>query len=111
MYLRCVRVTIAPGRRNDYWAWAKEILGLWEDHGVRRAGGPYSLTGAAGEDIGLWLTVHDSEQQAREQFQALYSAGRGKELIALRPPLVAETTGGSFGQWDGRGDAPQAPSW
>ena len=111
MHLRVVRVTIAPGRTEAYWAWSRDILELWDEAGVVRAGGPYAATGANGEDIGIWLTVHDSEQQAREQFQALYSAGRGKELIALRPPLVAETTGGSFGQWDGRGDAPQAPSW
>jgi hypothetical protein len=59
----------------------------------------------------VWLTVHESEEQARQQFAELYAGGRGKELIALRPPLVAETTGGSWAPWDGRGDAPAAPAW
>ncbi len=111
MHLRVVRVTIAPGKTEAYWAWSAEILKLWDEAGVVRAGGPYATKGPSGEDVGVWLTVHESEEQAGKQFQGLYEAGRGKELIALRPPLVAETTGGSFAPWDGAGSAPLAPSW
>ncbi len=111
MYLRVVRVTIAPGKTEAYWAWAREILQLWDAAGVVRAGGPYAATGTAGEDVGVWLTVHESEEQASQQFRELYATGRGKELIALRPPLVAETTGGSYASWDGDGGAPAAPAW
>lgn len=106
MLLRVVRVTIAPGREADYWAWSRDILRLWDEHGVRRAGGPYAGRGAGGEHTATWLTVHESEEQAREEFRSMYSGGRGQELIALRPPLVANTTSDHYPDWDGTGAAP-----
>jgi len=58
MQLRAVRVTIAPGKTTDYWAWAREIVALWDEHGIVRAGGPYALKGPDGEDVALWLSLH-----------------------------------------------------
>ena len=113
MLLRVVRVTIAPGKAGAYWSWAKDIVRLWDEAGVRRAGGPYALKGARGEDVALWLTVHESEEQMRLEFQQLYSAGRGKALIDVRPELVAETQGSAFGEWQ-PGDSsapPPPPEW
>jgi hypothetical protein len=111
MQLRGVRVTIAPGKSDEYWAWAKEIVALWDAHGVKRAGGPYRLRGPAGEDVALWLTVHGEDDDIRDEFQRMYSAGRGKELIEQRPPLVSETTSTLSEHWDLGGDPPAAPSW
>jgi hypothetical protein len=113
MQLRTVRVTIAPGKTGDYWAWARDIVALWDAHGIKRAGGPYALKGPAGEDVALWLTVHDDESEIRGEFQAMYAGGRGKELIELRPPLVSETTSSLSEDWnpaDGSGP-PTAPAW
>jgi hypothetical protein len=113
MQLRTVRVTIAPGKTADYWAWARDIVALWDAHGIRRAGGPYAFKGASGEDVALWLTVHDDESEIRGEFQAMYSTGRGKELIELRPPLVSETTSSLCKDWDAAdgSSAPPTPAW
>jgi hypothetical protein len=111
MQLRAVRVTIAPGKSDDYWAWAKEIVALWDAHNVVRAGGPYRLTGPGGEDVALWLTVHANEDDVRNEFTTMYSSGRGKELIEQRPPLVAETTSTLSEHWDLAGEPPAAPAW
>jgi hypothetical protein len=109
MLLRVVRVTVAPGKHGEYWSWAKEIVELWDSAGVRRAGGPFSSAGPAGEDIANWLTFHESEDQAREEFRALYSTVRGAELIARRPPLVSDTVTVTFPAWDGAGPPPLPP--
>lgn len=112
MILRVVRTVIAPGREADYWAWSAEILALWDEAGIRRAGGPYSMRAPGGEEVGVWLTVHESEEQARSEFQSLYAEGRGSDLIALRPPLVASTTTDLAVDWDpSSGPPPPPPSW
>ena len=112
MILRSVRVTIAPGKYDAYWSWAEDIVALWDAGGVRRAGGPYNLTGPGGENVALWLTVHESEEQARDEFTALYSSGRGKELIEARPALVSASESAAYTEWTpGAGDRPQAPDW
>ena len=110
MYLRVVRATIAPGMTEAYWAWAKRILDLWDAAGVRRAGGPYAAKGSAGEDVGVWLTLHETEAAMRDEFRRLYADGAGRDLIAERPPLVAHTTVESYPDWDQRGPgAPPSP--
>jgi hypothetical protein len=113
MYLRIVRVTIAPGKTEAYWAWAREVLDLWDENGVRRAGGPFAGKGAAGEDIATWLTVHQGEAEAQTEYQVMYAAGRGREIISRRPPLVAETVTSLHGDWEQRGTdaAPALPGW
>ncbi|MFN0146031.1 MAG: hypothetical protein ACKVT1_05940 [Dehalococcoidia bacterium] len=109
MYLRVVRATIAPGMTDAYWAWAKRILDLWDAAGVRRAGGPYAATNAAGEDAGIWLTIHETEAEMRDEFQRLYADGPGRELIAERPPLVAHTEVETYADWDVSGPPPAFP--
>ena len=104
-----VRATIAPGKTAAYWAWAKQILELWDAAGVRRAGGPYAAKGADGEEIGLWLTLHETEEEMLTEFQRLYADGRGKELIAERPPLVAHTAVETYPDWDTSGPPPAFP--
>jgi hypothetical protein len=113
MFLRVIRVVIAPGQTDAYWSWAREILRLWDAHGVQRAGGPYATKGPNGEDIAIWLTVHADEASIRDEFRAMYSESPGKELIARRPPLVAETTSQIHPAWDvsAPAGASPAPSW
>jgi hypothetical protein len=106
MHLRIVNVTIAPGRTEDYWAWAGEIIALWDRHGIRRAGGPYRAKSPAGADVGIWLTVHDSAERAQHEFGAMYATPEGKALIDRRPPLVAETTFSTGDDWDPSQGAP-----
>ena len=100
MFLRAVTVTIAPGQTGAYWAWAREILDLWDRHGVQRPGGPYRGTGPHGEDTALWLTLHPSRDDIENEFRTLYAGGRGKELIEQRPALVAGTTWAVYTPWD-----------
>lgn len=113
MQLRAVRVTIAPGKTTDYWAWAREIVALWDEHGIVRAGGPYALKGPHGEDVALWLSLHGPADDVRAEFQKLYAAGRGAELIAQRPPLVADTVTTLHPDWDGAAgsEPPAPPAW
>lgn len=112
MILRAVKVTIAPGQSDAYWSWARDIVALWDEGGIRRAGGPYDLSGASGESIALWLTVHESEEAARTAFQSLYSSGRGKELIEQRPNLVSATDVTTYTEWQpDRGAPSTAPAW
>ena len=111
MQLRTVRVTIAPGQTATYWAWARESVALWDAHGIRRAGGPYAFKGPDGEDVALWITVHDDGGDVREEFREMYSSGRGKDLIEQRPPLVAETTSTLSNDWDIEGPPPPPPAW
>ena len=89
MILRSVTVTIAPGKSTDYWAWAKEIVSLWDAHGVVRAGGPYAWRTTEGKEMALWLTIHETADEVASEFRKLYSEGRGRELIDRRPPLVS----------------------
>ena len=111
MILRSVTVTIAPGKTEAYWAWAKEIIDLWDSHGVVRAGGPYRWSGAEGKEMALWLTVHESKDEIANEFRTLYAGGRGRELIEQRPPLVEHTDSATFSQWDTRAEAPPPPAW
>mgnify|MGYP002864676981 FL=1 len=91
MILRAVYVKIEPGRTDDYWAWANDILALWDEHGIQRHGGPYKGKGANGEDTAVWLTLHHSEQAAHDEFRAMYTTPAGRALLDARPPLVADT--------------------
>ncbi|OAI40574.1 hypothetical protein AYO38_05735 [bacterium SCGC AG-212-C10] len=113
MYLRIVRTTIAPGQSEAYWAWSRDILDLWDAHHIRRAGGPFVTTDAAGDEIAIWTTVHDTAEEMTTEFRSMYSTDRGKELIAQRPPLVKATAVSSYPTWDQRGDAapPDTPVW
>ena len=108
MILRSVTVTLATGKEADYWTWAEDILDLWDASGVQRAGGPYLSTGPNGEQIATWLTVHESEDAAREQFRLIYSEGEGARLIALRPALVSNSVSAAYTQWVQRGSTPPA---
>lgn len=99
MILRSVRVTLAPGKTEEYWAWAREILDLWDAHGVKRAGGPYAMSNPDGADVALWLTVHNSEEEVAPLFRGIYSEGRGAELIALRPAMVSESVTTVLENW------------
>ena len=110
MILRLVRVRIAEGKAEEYWAWASEILALWDARGVKRAGGPYATIDDEGRDIAVWLTVHEREDEIREEFRLLYAEGRGRELIERRPPLVAETTGEVYREWN-EGERLAPPAW
>lgn len=106
MYLRVVTVTIAPGKVEAYWAWAKEVIDLWDEAGVVRAGGPYRGSGAAGEALAIWLTLHASEEDIRGEFERLYASGRGRELMQERPALVAATSGEVHAPWRPAAAAP-----
>ncbi len=97
--LRAVTVTIAPGQSDAYWSWAHDIVALWNECGIRRAGGPYELSGSSGESIALWLTVHETPEDARTAFESLYSSGRGQELIERRPSLAAATYVATYDDW------------
>jgi hypothetical protein len=110
MYLRVVRVQLVPGKFNDYWSWASEIVALWDDYHVIRVGGPYRHRGPAGEDIAIWLTAHETEAAMRDEFRDMYASERGAALIARRPPLVAETTTAAYADWDGTIPPPETPS-
>ena len=99
MLLRVVTVRIARGREADYWAWAREILTYWDEQGVLRAGGPYSSTLADGAEIATWLTLHENADEIAAEFRELYAAGRGRELIERRPPLVESTSGAILAEW------------
>ena len=99
MILRAVYVNIAPGRTDDYWAWTREILALWDAHGIRRHGGPYRGH-SDGSDTAVWLTLHESDEDAREEFRVMYSTDEGRELLARRPPLVEETTMATYTAFD-----------
>lgn len=112
MILRSVRVTIASGQYDAYWAWSRDIVELWDEGGVVRAGGPYALSGTGGLQVALWLSVHETEEEARTQFQSLYAFGRGKELIEQRPALVSATESSTFTDWMPTVAAPPtAPAW
>lgn len=100
MILRAVFVTIAPGQTEAYWAWSREILVLWDQHGVRRHGGPFRGTGPDGEDTGLWLTLHDSQESATEEFRQVYSTAEGRELLDRRGALVSDTTLANYSPFD-----------
>ncbi len=92
MILRAVYVTVEPGRNDDYWSWADDILELWDEHGIQRHGGPYKSKGPDGEDTAVWLTLHHSEQHAHDEFRAMYTTEAGRALLEKRPPLVADTS-------------------
>lgn len=92
MIMRAVFVTIAPDSTEAYWSWARAILALWDKHGIRRHGGPFQSKGPDGEDTALWLTLHDSEQAASDEFREMYATPEGRELLDQRPALVRETT-------------------
>ena len=98
MIMRAVTVTIAPGKRDDYWAWARDIVELWDSKGVKRAGGPYRLR-EEDQDVAAWLTLHENMAEIEDEFRTLYSDGVGKTLIEQRPPLVAETTVAYYDEW------------
>ena len=91
MILRAVYVTIAPGRTNDYWNWADEVVALWDTHGIVRHDGPYKGTGPDGTDTSVWLTLHVSEQAAHDEFRSMYTTTEGRALLEKRPALVADT--------------------
>ncbi len=99
MILRSVRVTLAPGKTEEYWEWAKDILALWDAHGVVRAGGPYAMKNPDGADVAIWLTVHNSEEEVTPLFRGIYGEGRGKELIALRPAMVSDSVTTVLENW------------
>ena len=99
MILRAVYVTIAPERNDDYWAWTREILALWDQHGIRRHGGPFRGLGEAG-DQAVWLTLHDSEEAALNEFREMYQTTEGRALLERRPPLVSETTVANYMAFD-----------
>jgi len=101
MILRAVFVTIAPGQTDAYWAWAAEILALWEQHGIRRHGGPFRGKGPNGEDTGLWLTLHDSEQTAIDEFREMYAAPDSRALLDRRSKLVTDTTLETYSPFEG----------
>ncbi len=112
MILRTVKVTIEEGQYDAYWSWSRDILKLWDEGGVRRAGGPYALSGPDGEHIALWLSVHASEAEATSQFKALYADGRGRELILKRPALVSASESLTYGDWAADDSSPPAaPTW
>jgi hypothetical protein len=113
MFLRVVRVVIAPGQKEAYWSWAREILDLWDAGGIQRAGGPYATKGPDGEDIAIWLTVHSDESANASDFRKMYSEGHGKALIERRPPLVSSTTSELHADWNQANPeaAPPAPTW
>jgi hypothetical protein len=92
MILRAVFVTIAPERTADYWAWGREIVALWDSHGIVRHGGPFMGEGTDGEDTAVWLTLHDSEQGAEDEFRSMYGTPEGRVLLERRRPLVDETS-------------------
>ena len=91
MMLRAVYVTIAPGRTDEYWEWARQILELWEAHGIRRHGGPFRGTDTHGRDTALWLTWHDSDEAEQREFKEMYAQPSGRALIERRAPLVVDT--------------------
>ncbi len=96
--LRIVTVTVAPGTLDAYWAWAGEILALWDAHGIERAGGPYrSREGKT--DVAQWLTLHADDSVIEDEFRAMYRTDVGKALIERRPALVAETTIANYDAW------------
>ncbi|MFN0096618.1 MAG: hypothetical protein ACKVVT_17820 [Dehalococcoidia bacterium] len=110
MLLRVVTVTIAEGQEAPYWAWSREVLALWDARGVVRAGGPYAATGASGESLGVWLTVHPGEDEMRDEFTRLYADDPGRALMQRRPPLVASTLMTVYAEWDpDRGDPKGLP--
>ena len=111
MFLRSVTVTIAPGKTEAYWEWAKEIVDLWDSHHVTRAGGPYRWRAADGKEMALWLTVHENEDEIANEFRTLYAEGRGRELIEQRPPLVEHTDSAVFSEWDRAAGVAPAPPW
>lgn len=109
MYLRTVRVTLNDGKFDEYWAWAKEIVDLWDSASVIRAGGPYKFTDPAGQNVALWITVHNTEEECQKLFADLYKTPEGARLIGLRPPLVKETETRAFHEWDRSQPAPPVP--
>jgi hypothetical protein len=98
MIMRAVTVTIAAGKEADYWAWAREIVELWDAKGVRRAGGPYRSREGE-QEVGLWLTLHDDMTEIEDEFRTLYAEGAGKALIERRPALVSDTTVAYYDSW------------
>jgi hypothetical protein len=111
LILRSVTVAIAAGKTEAYWAWAREIVELWDGHGVVRAGGPYRWQTAEGKEMALWLTVHETEDTVASQFRALYADGPGRALIEKRPPLVEHTDSATYAQWSPSAEAPRPPAW
>ncbi|MFN0095515.1 MAG: hypothetical protein ACKVVT_12170 [Dehalococcoidia bacterium] len=109
MFLRVVTVTIASGQEDAYWAWSREVLALWDARGVVRAGGPYAAAGAEGESLAIWLTVHASEAEMRDEFTRLYADDPGAALMARRPPLVANTLMSTYAPWDPDRGAAKGP--
>lgn len=101
MILRAVHVTLAPAQQDAYWAWTREILALWDAHGIRRHGGPFKGQDSDGKDTAMWLTLHESEQQAADEFRNMYSTPAGRELLERRPALVSETTLVNYSPFDG----------
>ena len=108
MHLRAVIVTIAPGQTEAYWEWARDIVALWDAHGIRRASGPFRAKAADGADMAVWTTAHDTLEEIEGEFREMYATDRGRELIAQRPPLVSHTALRIYEQWDGTG---QSPEW
>ena len=112
MILRSVKVTIAGGQYDAYWSWSREILKLSEKGGIRRAGGPYSYSGPNGEQVALWLSVHESESDASSEFKALYASGLGRELILKRPDMVSASETATYSDWsEDEGVPPAPPEW
>ncbi len=101
MILRAVYVAIAPTQKDAYWAWAREILALWDANGIRRHGGPFQGRGSNGEDTAVWLTLHESEQTAGDEFREMYSTPAGRELLERRPALVSDTRLENYSPFEG----------
>jgi len=90
MVYRVVTVTIQPGKTEEYWEWSREIVQLWHEVGVNTLG-IFQAKGEEGQDLAIWITTHESEEEAQQQFGQMYGTDKGQELIAQRPPLVADT--------------------
>ena len=90
MIYRVVTVTIQPSKKEEYWQWGREIVQLWNEARVNVLG-IFQATGEEGQDLAIWITVHRSEGEAQELFQQMYANDKGGEVIARRPPLVADT--------------------
>ena len=90
MVYRIVTVTIQPGRAEEYWQWSREVAQLWNEARVNIIG-IFQAGDEEGQDLAIWITGHKSEGEAQELFQQMYGSGNGQEVIARRPPLVADT--------------------
>lgn len=99
MIYRILTVTIQQAKHFEYWRWAKDVLDVWQDYGVKIMAA-FQATGPAGEDLGIFITEHESEEEARSRFREIYGVGRGKELAEMSPSLIAETKTQFAKPWD-----------